>query len=185
MDVADFEVTGSVKLPETLADIWDGNNPESNETGPTGTKDNPFFVCPISASKPPESWNYDPAIHGGGLISVLERPVGLDTGGYTGEWGAEEGRLALLHKKELVLNEDDTSHILSAVSIVRSLQESLDNSVAARMTAMNSSYNSALSNFMTNNSEVAQNIVINAEFPDATDAQEIKEAFSLLVNMAN
>lgn len=43
--------------------------------------------------------------------------VGLKEGGFTGN---REG-LAILHKKELVLNEKDTKNILSAVDIVRDL----------------------------------------------------------------
>jgi hypothetical protein len=49
---------------------------------------------------------------------------GYDTGGYTGEWGAE-GRMAMLHEKEIVLNKTDTVNILKAVDIVRSLETSL------------------------------------------------------------
>ena len=48
------------------------------------------------------------------------------TGGYTGDWnlgipGTENGKLAVLHKKELVLNESDTSNMLKAVDAVRDL----------------------------------------------------------------
>jgi hypothetical protein len=39
--------------------------------------------------------------------------IGYDTGGYTGDFSDE--KLAFLHQKELVLNQDDTSNILSAV----------------------------------------------------------------------
>jgi hypothetical protein len=42
----------------------------------------------------------------------------FDTGGYTGEWGPE-GRLAMLHQKEIVLNAHDTENILSIVDMVR------------------------------------------------------------------
>ena len=38
----------------------------------------------------------------------------FDTGGYTGSWGPE-GRLAMLHQKEIVLNAQDTENLLSAV----------------------------------------------------------------------
>ena len=38
----------------------------------------------------------------------------FDTGGYTGEWGSD-GRIAMLHQKELVLNADDTQNLLNAV----------------------------------------------------------------------
>jgi hypothetical protein len=35
----------------------------------------------------------------------------MNTGGYTGAWGPE-GRIAMLHEKELVLNPDDTANFL-------------------------------------------------------------------------
>lgn len=38
--------------------------------------------------------------------------VSFDTGGYTGDWNSIEGKLALLHEKELVLNKEDTDNIL-------------------------------------------------------------------------
>jgi hypothetical protein len=38
--------------------------------------------------------------------------TGYDTGGYTGEWGPE-GRLAMLHQKEIVLNARDTENMLA------------------------------------------------------------------------
>ena len=33
--------------------------------------------------------------------------IPFDTGGYTGQWG-QEGKVAMLHEKELVLNKTDT-----------------------------------------------------------------------------
>jgi hypothetical protein len=33
--------------------------------------------------------------------------VKMDTGGYTGDWGPD-GKIAMLHQKELVLNAEDT-----------------------------------------------------------------------------
>lgn len=44
--------------------------------------------------------------------------IPFDTGGYTGDWVTNEGRLALLHKKELVLNESQTRDILDVAKIV-------------------------------------------------------------------
>jgi hypothetical protein len=56
-----------------------------------------------------------------------------DTGMYTGEWpnGSERqnGKLALLHQKELVLNAKDTENILDAVELVRQI-DNLANSMA-------------------------------------------------------
>jgi hypothetical protein len=44
---------------------------------------------------------------------------GYDTGGFTGTF--EGGKAAILHQKELVLNQMDTSNILKAVNLVRNL----------------------------------------------------------------
>jgi len=43
------------------------------------------------------------------LMEYVRRnaPVSAATGGYTGEW-SNDGRLAFLHQKELVLNAEDT-----------------------------------------------------------------------------
>ena len=46
----------------------------------------------------------------------------FDTGGYTGEWGPE-GRLAMLHQKEIVLNAHDTENFLAAIGIVRDISD--------------------------------------------------------------
>ena len=43
----------------------------------------------------------------------------LDTGGYTGAWG-KEGRLAVLHEKELVLNKEDTANLLKTIEMLKS-----------------------------------------------------------------
>ena len=45
----------------------------------------------------------------------------FDTGGYTGTNVPKEGALAILHKKELVLNQTDTSKILETVKIARDI----------------------------------------------------------------
>jgi len=56
----------------------------------------------------------------GGRIPLLKQYNAYATGGYTGEWGSS-GRLAVLHEKELVLNKEDTSNILNAVSLIRQM----------------------------------------------------------------
>ena len=47
--------------------------------------------------------------------------VGLDTGGYTGKWNSKEGKIAMLHEKELVLNKNDTENMLKMISMVREI----------------------------------------------------------------
>ena len=44
-----------------------------------------------------------------------------DTGGYTGAWNSRNGKMAMLHEKELVLNKEDTANILAVVKMVRDL----------------------------------------------------------------
>lgn len=104
----------------------------------------------------------------------------MDSGGYTGSWGSS-GKLAVLHEEELVLNKEDTSNILSAVNIVRQYSNNL---------------NSMMSNFMkgfdmpmaawelANDMTIEQNVHITAEFPEATDRDEITAAFEEIINLA-
>jgi hypothetical protein len=49
----------------------------------------------------------------------------FDTGGYTGDWGPE-GRLAMLHQKEIVLNAHDTENFLAAIGIVRDISDQIE-----------------------------------------------------------
>lgn len=65
------------------------------------------------------------------ILQKLLRDLGIgsfDTGGYTGEWGTSE-KMALLHEKELVLNQEDTQNILNAVETMRSLENSISASM--------------------------------------------------------
>ena len=57
-----------------------------------------------------------------------KKPSSFDSGGYTGPWGSE-GKLALLHEKELILNKTDTENILDAVNIIRSMSQSITSSL--------------------------------------------------------
>jgi hypothetical protein len=49
----------------------------------------------------------------------------FDTGGYTGSWGPE-GKMAMLHEKEIVLNKEDTSNLLESISLLRSILTTID-----------------------------------------------------------
>jgi hypothetical protein len=41
------------------------------------------------------------------------------SGGYTGEWNNTNGKLAVLHEKELILNKEDTQRLLDAMVIAK------------------------------------------------------------------
>ena len=105
---------------------------------------------------------------------------GYDTGGYTGEWG-KDGRLALLHQKELVLNKEDTANMLNAISIMRNITNILGSSVLGKLAA------ATAGNFNTSvgNDVLEQNVHIDAQFPNVKDSREIEDALNNLVNMAS
>ena len=110
----------------------------------------------------------------GGIISKF------DTGGYTGDWGPE-GKLAMLHEKELVLNANDTENLLSTVNMVREIARMID--MQANMASL---FNlTASSGVNTTNETLEQTVTIHAEFPNATNHSEIEEAFNTLVNRAS
>lgn len=104
----------------------------------------------------------------------------FDTGGYTGSWGAE-GRVAMLHEKELVLNKQDTSNLLAAVGMIRDISKIID------LNAYASSYGNITStpNVVDNTGTLEQQVNITAEFPNATDKDEILSAFDDIINLAS
>lgn len=128
---------------------------------------------------------------------------GFDTGGYTGDWEGNEGRLAVLHSKEIVLNKQDTANILEAVSAVRdlsSISSSITNSIydgirnmmqnalgqfSANYSAntINNTSNSN-DNSTTNNSNVDNHFNINMQV-DGGNVDEIKEAILSLPTLAS
>ena len=111
----------------------------------------------------------------------------FDTGGYTGEWG-NEGKLAVLHEKELILNKDDTKNILAAVSLARTMESiisSLNDSLISRASSLTSGLvaNPNLGN--SGQQEIQQNVSIEANFPNVSSRTEIEDAFKNLVNVAS
>ena len=105
--------------------------------------------------------------------------VGYDTGGYTGDWSDGSGKLALLHSKEIVLNASDTQNILKAVESVRAMTSAMKGATLAEAVGSISSIGKSIE---TANSKVDQNVNITAEFPNATSADEIREAILGLNN---
>lgn len=106
--------------------------------------------------------------------------IGFKTGGYTGTWGPE-GKLAILHEKELILNQDDTQNILSTVSLIRELVNMIDAQAASASLFNLISTPSPNPNVNT----LEQKVEITAEFPNVNDRYEIEEAFNNLVNRAS
>ena len=103
------------------------------------------------------------------------------TGGYTGDWN-DGGRLAILHKKELVLNQTDTKNMLNAVSIIRNLSGTLGTEMLARLGNANAP---KYTNGNSGASLLEQDVHIDATFPNVRNAAEIEEALNNLVNAAS
>lgn len=105
----------------------------------------------------------------------------FDTGGYTGEWGLD-GKFAMLHEKELVLNKDDTAHFLQAIDIVRQISELIDLNALSSAGGLSSLLAATAS---SSSQKLEQQVTIHAEFPNVTDKDQITEAFTDLVNLAS
>lgn len=118
---------------------------------------------------------------------------GYDTGGYTGDWAGGEGRLALLHHKELVLNAQDTQNILAAVDSIRqiaSLGSSISGAIASSIGNMIMSLtglgNNNYGNLRSNATNEGDNVFnITAEFPNANSVETIQEAIMSLPTLAS
>ena len=121
------------------------------------------------------SFNHDRSYYAG------FSPSSFKSGGYTGEWIGSNGKIGILHQKEMVLNEDDTKNILSSVNIIRSMMKKLKGNISARLDDLGSHniYDS-----LYNHDSLEQNVHIDATFPNVNSKREIEQAFNDLVNLA-
>ena len=88
---------------------------------------------------------------------------------------SKNGKWAILHKKELVLNQTDTKNMLSAVEVVRDIISNIGSLPSIGKGIVNSNYD---------NNTVDQRVEINATFPGVTEAIEIKQALEQLADNA-
>ena len=110
-------------------------------------------------------------------VPTVTTPSGFDTGGYTGEWGPN-GKLAVLHEKEIVLNATDTQNLLSIVEMLRTIDM---HSLSAQIGGILSTPGFHGGDGGT----LEQNVKIEASFPNVQDRNEIEEAFNNLINRAS
>ena len=113
--------------------------------------------------------------------SILN-PSQFDTGGYTGTWG-NTGKLAILHEKELVLEPKDTVNMLNALKISKSMLDTIE--LNAQQASRGIGYTTPTVVKEDNIQTLEQMVHITAEFPYATDHNEIQEAFKNLTNTAS
>ena len=108
---------------------------------------------------------------------------GFDTGGYTGDWGGSYGKLAMLHKKELVLEPGDTQNFLMSMEILDRIVSAID------LYSMNAQLGGLLNSptYSGSNSPetLEQNVHIEASFPGITEHNELEIALTDLINQAS
>lgn len=137
-----------------------------------------------------------------------EQLSGFKSGGFTGSWQGgidrDDGRLALLHQKELVLNANDTDNFLKAMQELRQAQNEIKtvsssgvvsamfNSISDVITAKMQNLQSIQADMLNAKGPVGsgltgtiQNITINADFPEVSDANEIRKAFDQIIGLAS
>ena len=114
-----------------------------------------------------------------------------DSGGYTGDWGTSDGKLAVLHQKEMVLNANDTENFLQGMNVIRSMSDlngSIEGAILKSIAKMAVNINGINPSLVQNSSNSASNNAtynITAEFPNANDVNEIREAILSLPNLAS
>lgn len=106
----------------------------------------------------------------------------FNTGGYTGYWPGNTGKLAFLDSKEIVLNKDDTANFLSAVDIVRDIAKTIDLTASSASNSFSRLF--AAAGIKTAANTLEQEVHITAEFPNATNKNEILDAFDNVINLA-
>lgn len=151
---------------------------DSHHHSPTTFESAYCAVCGKKISINP--WHHYASVDGQEVIIP-----GYDTGGYTGNWNSSQGKLAMLHEKELVLNKEDTKNILGTVELVRKLSQKIDLNAQTARYAFN--YHPIINNPKLTDRElqVNQTVSITAEFPNAQNRTEIEEAFTTLINQAS
>ena len=88
----------------------------------------------------------------------------------------------MLHQKEIVLNAHDTENLLTVVGIVRSMVDQLEANTKLASYGLGQLTARTIG---ASNDTLQQEVTIHAEFPNATDHNEIEEAFRNLTNLAS
>lgn len=117
-------------------------------------------------------------------LRELIKKGSFDTGGYTGTFS--DAKLAFLHEKELVLNQEDTANILAATAAVRDITRMIDGNTQAALGAMVMRLGSVIAPAASPvSSTIDQNVHIEANFPGVQSAIEIEQALRNLVANAD
>ena len=176
---AQLSVGSTVKV-KTSASKWASGE---GIWGPV--KGNNFKVMQISGEKVLIGDPCGPNYTASGVTGWIKKTdlEGFDTGGYTGDWSGAYGKLALLHKKELILKEGDTANFLAGMDLLNKIisvidLQSVNNSLGGLLSSP------SLGHVGDEGGILEQQVHIEASFPGVSDHSEIEEAFNNLVNQA-
>lgn len=112
--------------------------------------------------------------------------VEFASGGYTGSWNGDNGKLAVLHKKELILNADDTERMLKMAELSYEIMKSTLNAKQLMLDSLavqRFNYSAGASSESTNTGTTFY--IDRLEFPNANSVNEIKMAIMSLPNVAS
>ena len=119
------------------------------------------------------------------------------SGGYTGEWAGSstgKGIPAILHEKEFVLNKGDTENFVSGINTIRDLASvngSIEKSIMQAVLNTASQLGNVQAagvpnnNYNSSSNETSNIFNITAEFPNANNVDEIKQAILTLPTIAS
>ena len=88
----------------------------------------------------------------------------------------------MVHKKELILKEGDTANFLASMEVLERILSIID------LQSANAQYIGAINSpalKSTGQDVLEQNVHIEANFPNATNRNEIEEAFKNIANLAS
>jgi hypothetical protein len=89
----------------------------------------------------------------------------------------------MLHQKEIVLNADDTENFLNAINMVREISNLIDLNAMSASGGLGQILAASIGK--SSNQTLEQEVHITAEFPNATNKDEILEAFDNVINLAS
>ena len=108
-------------------------------------------------------------------------------GGYTGDWANTNGKLGILHEKELILNANRTQNLFKAFDSLTNPTKVVQNLMSGLEIMLRKQQFSFLDNKLRqaeDNGAIERNTIINANFPGVHAAVEIEKALNDLINLS-
>ena len=108
-------------------------------------------------------------------------------GGYTGDWANTNGKLGILHEKELILNANRTQNLFKAFDSLTNPAKVVQNLMSGLEIMLRKQQFSFLDGKLKqaeDNGATEKNTIINANFPGVHAAVEIEKALNDLINLS-